>query len=185
MANLYELNFGGLDIVQRALAQAPGTVMREVRVFMKEAVALLQAEVVDRTPAAYGDLRRSIIGRVSVNESEMIGVLGSPLAYAVPVELGAKPHFMGEKGIDALADWVKVKIPLGQSVSIKTGRPLKTKGLAEAARQVAFAIARKIAKKGTKGAFMFRDALSANLAEIEGRWALAVARIAQQMDGPA
>jgi len=183
MAELMHFELRGLDVVQRAWAQAPEVVDDEIRRFLLWATSHLQAEVADRTPTTFGQLRGSILGTVDATPSGLLGVVGTSLDYAPAVELGTKPHFMGRKGIDALTEWVKQKIPLGQAVSAKTGRPLKTPGIDQAARGVAFAIARKIAKHGTKGAFMFLNAFNANKALVEDRFDQTVATIASRLQG--
>jgi hypothetical protein len=63
--------------------------------------------------------------------------------YGAPVEFGARPHF---PPWEALIPWVKNKIPGAASDD-------------QAARSIAFVIARKIARSGTQGAFMYRDAM--------------------------
>jgi hypothetical protein len=68
----------------------------------------------------------------------------------VPVELGTRPHF---PPVDALMDWVKVKLGISSPTE---------------ARRVAFLVARKIAARGTQGAFMFRDAFNAGRTESSG-----------------
>lgn len=183
MADRYGYSLPRLDVVTRALATAPTVVMEELERFFATVLPQLTSEVADRTPASQGHLRASIIGSANVNESGFLGVVSTSLNYAIPVELGSKPHPVSEEGILAIAEWAKRKLPLGQAVSLKTGRPLKTKGLDEAALSAAHAIAWKIRHHGTKGAFMFRDAFVANKAWVIGQFDDTVNRIVKRIGG--
>lgn len=180
---ILHLELKGLDKVNKALLEAPEMVREETGHFFDWAVTHLTSEVQDRTPTAEGHLRRSIIGRTEVSAAGMLGVVGTPLAYAVPVELGTKPHPVSEEGIMAIAAWVMHKIPLGQSVSLKTGRPLKNRGAEEAALGIAHAIAWKIRRVGSKGHFMFKKALDANESTLARRWSETVDRIVSRLGG--
>lgn len=144
--------------LENAFRQAPEIVQQELSAFLQAAAQHLRSEVVDRTPAAMGTLRGSITASVDRMADGMLGVVGTAQPYAVPVELGTKPHF---PPVQALEDWVRVKLGL-------TGKE---------GRGVAFAIARKISKTGTKGHFMFRDAFVANQAEVQRQFEATAARI--------
>lgn len=185
MADAYQYTFGGLDVLDRLARQAPQVFEAEVSSFLSWATELLQGEVVDRTPTAAGALRKNIIGRVEVSASGMLGVVGTTVDYAPAIEFGTKPHPVSEEGILAIAEWALRKLPLGQAVSIKTGRALKTPGIEDAALAAAHAIAWKIRTKGSQGAFMFRDAFAANRARVTARWEAMVARAVQHLGGSA
>lgn len=161
MAGL-SITLQGFDQLERAFSQAPQVVGEELGIFMHGLVAHLEAEVKDRTPAAHGLLRASIVGRANsvggAMNTHVLGIVGSANAYVVPVELGTKPHM---PPVLAIEDWVKVKLGL-------TGKE---------ARSAAWGIARKIAKKGTKGAFMFRDAFEENAAEVQHQFDQTISRI--------
>lgn len=158
MAESLTLELQGIEQLQQALAQAPAVVQQELGVFLHAMVQHMRSEVIDRTPAAYGTLRASISGVVENQAGGQLGIVSTPQPYAVPVELGTKPHF---PPVQALEDWVRQKLGL-------TGRE---------GRSVAFAIARKIGQVGTKGHYMFRDAFEANTAEIERQFDQTVSRI--------
>lgn len=145
--------------VRQAFARAPGIVREELSRFVAGATQHLEAEVKDRTPqGAHGLLAQSINSEVRALADGVLGVVGTPLPYAIPVELGTKPHM---PPVLALEDWVRAK--------------LGARG-AEVHR-VAYAVARKIAKHGTKGHFMFRDAFADNEAELRRQFAATAARI--------
>ncbi|RIX47485.1 MAG: hypothetical protein D3M94_07370 [Rhodocyclales bacterium GT-UBC] len=181
----YTFAFRRLDVISAALAKAPEMVNEELSRFFAWVLPHLTSEVVDRMPTAEGHLRRSVIGRTEVSPTGMLGIIGTPLDYALPVELGTKPHAVSESGILALAEWAKRKLPLGQAVSLKTGRPLKTPGIDEAALSAAHAIAWKIRHRGTQGAFMFRDAFIANRAMVLQQFDQTVDRIVKRLGSTA
>ena len=158
MAGDLSIQIQGVEQLRAALAQAPAVVQQELGVFMHGQINHMVTEVVDNTPSAFGVLRGSITGKVQTMASGMLGVVGTPQPYAVPVELGTKPHFPPVLDIE---DWVRVRLGL-------TGKE---------GRSVAYAIARKISKVGTKGHFMFRDAFNDNVAEVQRQFDLTVSRI--------
>lgn len=148
------IDFSELTKLKAQYASSPDVVVQELSAAMTEADLLIEREVKERTPKAHGLLRESVIGVESINGLHVEGFVSSPLAYAVSVELGTKPHF---PPIDALVDWVKVRFGV-QSDKV--------------ARGIAFMIGRKIAVRGTKGAFMFErtfQAMDGQVTEIFGR----------------
>jgi hypothetical protein len=137
---------------------------------MSEALMLLERETVERAPEGRGGsagLRGGISAlppTVSGTSSEVIGLVIGSAAHTVPVEMGTKPHFVP---IQPLQDWVEYKLGLeGQE-----------------ARSVAFAISRTIARRGTEGKFMFRDAFAANEDQVEQILRAAIPQIIQEMTG--
>lgn len=129
----------GFDELQAAWAKAPDIVRQELTRAMWEAELQLEPAIQAETPeGAYKNLRSSIAAQTPrVSADTVLGVVGTAAAYAIPVELGTKPHF---PPILPLVDWVIAKL----------GVPEKE------AKGVAFLIARKISRRGTTGAAMFR-----------------------------
>lgn len=168
MAGDLTITLEGWDRLDQAFRQAPDIVRQEFDAYMHAATQHMQSEVVDRTPAAMGTLRASIHGSVERMADGVLGVVGTAQPYAIPVELGTKPHF---PPVLAIQDWVRVKLG-------KTGKE---------GRSVAFAIARKISKVGTKGHFMFRDAFQhpVNQAELQRQFDAAGERILARLAGAA
>lgn len=153
------------DLV-RAWQRAPAVVESELHAATVEATLLLEREVKELTPigiGAGGGLRGSISAREpEVSSDAVLGVVGTAMRYAEAVELGTRPHF---PPVQPLADWAQFKL-----------------GVPEAqARDVGFLIARKIARQGTEGRFMFRDAFEANRGQVEAIYARAHARIRDQL----
>ncbi|TXI17632.1 MAG: HK97 gp10 family phage protein, partial [Roseateles sp.] len=97
--------------VTSAWAQAPQILLEELETGMGSAVAYLLRETQENTPTAFGTLRRSFIGQVDVLQtlSAVFGTVSSPLPYAVPVELGTRPHY---PPLEPLISWVEVKLGL-------------------------------------------------------------------------
>lgn len=108
---------------------------------LNKAVLFLQAEVQKRIPrGATGLLRGSVASEVRGRKATLTGLVGSPLIYALPVETGTRPHF---PPVEPIAAWAqrKLNLPYGE------------------ARLAAYAIARAIGRRGTKGAKMFARTL--------------------------
>jgi hypothetical protein len=125
--------------LQALWAKAPDIVRQELTSAMYESELLVERNVREGTPeGAYRNLKGSIAAQTpQVSADSVLGVIGTSAPYAVPVELGTKPHF---PPILPLVDWVIAKL----------GVPEKE------AKGVAFLVARKISRKGTKGAAMFQ-----------------------------
>jgi hypothetical protein len=161
------IQLGGLDAVTDAWNRAPEMVVDELAKFADAAALFMQGEIQERTPTAQGNLRASFIAQDPERLAEgVIGQVGTSLNYAVPVELGTKPHF---PPVDAVLDWVKVKLGVPETQ----------------AHGVAFAIARKIAQRGTKGAFMVQRAIEDNEAEVQRQFAATVETIKARLAGAA
>lgn len=151
----FQIDTGGLVDLARRLEHAPDEVVGALKLAMMEALELLASEAQERTPVATGNLRASIfpvmpqvqgdavIGAVVSNQGQqgaMLG-MGSPLLYAVPVELGTKPHM---PPLQPLIDWVKLKLGIRDPEERET---------------VAQKIRWKIYRHGTPGHRMFLRAL--------------------------
>lgn len=154
-------------VISDALAAAPDILLEEMVPAVVESQLLLEREVRERTPTSGAGTLRDSIGAlpVVIAEDRVTGEVGTTLAYAQPIELGARPHM---PPIAPLADWVRRKL------GVKDGKE---------ARSVAYAIALKIARDGTPAHHMFSEGLAATQAQIgeiiaaaAGR---AVARIAR------
>lgn len=133
-----------------------------------EAALLLQRETVELTPSGASGgagLRASIQAREPERTSDgIIGAVATPFQYAIPVELGSKPHM---PPIAPLMDWAQAVL-----------------GVAPAeAKSVAFAIARKIARRGTPARRMFGQAFEKNLPQVERIYAAAAQRIVARLAG--
>jgi hypothetical protein len=105
---------------------------------MELTMAAAEAETVQHTPTDQGTLSASVYGRVVDLWPVIEGHLGSPLPYALPVELGSKPHWPPRAPIQA---WVHRKFGLSGKEMIS----------------VAFLVARAISRRGTRAHHMFQQ----------------------------
>lgn len=145
--------------VSGAFARAPEILLDELETAMGSSVAYLLRETQENTPTAMGTLRRSFISRVDVLASldAVFGEVSSPLPYALPVELGTKPHY---PPLEPLITWAEVKLSLAD----------------DEAEAAALAIQRKIGRVGTPGFGMAHFALADGRDTINGEFAAAAQR---------
>lgn len=127
---------------------------------MHEATQFGTRRVKERTPngvfGAQGGLVGSIHPEVRETGSGIIGLIATGHVYGLAVEKGRKPGGKmppGGKGSKSrpLLPWIRVKMGI-------TGQE---------ADRVEFLIRRKIARKGTKGAFMFERTLDEDWPEFQ------------------
>jgi hypothetical protein len=101
------IDLEGFARLDAAFRQAPEIVTEEMDKFARAAVRNLESDVKDFTPVRTGHLSDSIIGVVTrgalgVTEVGVLGVVGTVVPYAIPVELGAKPHRIEARNKQAL-----------------------------------------------------------------------------------
>ncbi len=171
--NLIKIEYVGFEDLQRLWAMASEVVTEEVLRAVTEADALLEHEIKALAPdgasgGGASGLKGSIIGVEQVGDQNVIGMVSASINYAIPVELGTRPHFIGKTGIDSLVDWVLVKFPGSNE---------------EAARNIAFAIATNIAKRGTKGSHMFQRGFDMNRQQVMDMFDNAMERIVLRLGG--
>lgn len=140
--------------------QAPVIVRQEMAKAMQESLLLTETEVAKNTPVTFGIARASINGRFI---SPFNGVVGSSANYIEWVERGRRPGKFPP--IDAITLWVRRKLKVDPKLL----------------KSVGFLVARKIAKKGTKGAFMFREGEKIMRPIVLRRFRMATQRIGQRL----
>jgi len=130
------------NAILRRLKESPAAAQKELRRAMLEAELLYEAEVKENTPVGVTNILRGSISAQDpvLSGDNIIGVVGTSVTHAVPVELGTRPHF---PPLEPLEDWVRLKLNVD----------------ADRAPAVALQIARKIAARGTEGVHMFENAL--------------------------
>lgn len=131
----------GLDELVALWQTAPQLTEREMYRGMQESTLLAEHNIKEQTPVGAGGAA-GLVGSIAGSAPQkvangLVGFVGTSLNYAVPVELGTKPHF---PPLLPIQEWVEAVLGI-------TG---------QRARSVAFLIARKISRKGTKGQFMFK-----------------------------
>jgi hypothetical protein len=147
-----DLDVKGLDDLARAFDHAPDLMIEEYTKATWQAELLLEREIKELTPTgATSVLRESIIAEKPVLSRNLLGVVGTSVAHALPVELGTKPHF---PPIEPLMDWVRGKLDIQDDGTARV-------------YYVALAIARKIAARGTLGVGMFHRSFAANRRQME------------------
>lgn len=160
----YSIDVQGLKEITVAMRRAPQMVVEELENATTEADMLLEREVKERMPTgAHQLLRASVFHEETVSGFGVQGLVGTPMSYAVPVEIGTKPHF---PPIEPLIDWVKAKFGLTSE---------------KAARGAAFAVAKKISQRGTVGQFPFQLTFLAQTEQIERIFAQARDRIGARL----
>lgn len=164
MINL-NLSISKDDKTLAQLAQYPERYEREVTAAMLEAGLLLEREVKGLAPVGAGGaagLRGNIAAMPPRMDGDTLtGGVGTSAPYAVPVELGTRPHF---PPVLPLVDWVQAKLGVHDPV---------------AAKNIAFCVARKIAAHGTEGQHIFKRALEANQERVAHIFSAAVDRTLQ------
>jgi len=144
--------------------QAPEIVNQATKSAVTEAQLLLLREVKENTPVGSTSLLRQSFGAPEpiLLGDRVIGVVGTSLQHAIPVELGTKPHF---PPVAPIKDWVKSK--LGKSEQEAEG--------------IAFAVARKISIKGTKPKLFVKKTFDQNKNQAQAIFSRALGRIAGQL----
>ncbi len=158
------------QLLQR-LAEAPRIALEEIERATWEAELLYQRETQELTPVGVGGaagLRGSISAREPQRSVDgVLGVVGTSIAHAVPVELGTRPHF---PPLQPLIDWL-----------LHAPNAAQFDANSETAPGIALSIARKIAARGTPAVGMFHRAMTATRPQIARIYRRANQRILQRI----
>jgi len=147
---LKSIELTGFDKLEAAWAKAPDIVRHELETAMRTSGIVLENAVKALTPTSNpgaqgaSNLKGSITRQTEVSGERVLGVVGTPQAYAIPVELGTRPHI---PPITPLIDWVMQKFP-GMEEKEAVG--------------FAHAIKWTIARRGTLGVGMFHRGFAHN-----------------------
>ena len=149
-----------LHKLESAIAHMPEMVDEELSRAALEASIVVARNVKDVTPVGVSrgggeGLQASIRYQIYPTAGEVTGVISSPLSYVEAVEIGTRPHM---PPVSALEEWAA------------------SKGLS------AWAVAKSIAKHGTKGQWMFKKGFAASEPMLERIADSAVSRILQRAD---
>jgi len=142
-------------------------ILVELQATAAEVTAAIQAHVQVATPVNLGSLRNSIASEVVTVSSTPVHVVGSVftnMIYAVPVELGSRPHMPPQAPIYF---WVQRKIHPPQ---------------ADVAR-ITNAVRWKIFRHGTKGRHMFSRGVLKAMPFVNRRISQAIERITALLGG--
>lgn len=135
-----------IENLKKLIAECPQVYAEEALQLLREVVTVLEGRVVEHTPVGVGGeagLRGSIASDAYIRAREIVGTVGTPLAYGEVVEHGRTPN-QAMPPVDALVPWVRAKLDVPD----------------DEVRSVAFLVARSIGKKGFKGADMFAKAFN-------------------------
>lgn len=165
MSNLH-LSMAGLDALERGYAQAPEVTRRELLAAMTQGTLLVEREVKDGMPRVTGLTAASVASDAFSTPVGVIGTVGSSQPSATFLELGTKPHM---PPVEALVPWVKAVLGV---------EPKR-------ARSVAFLVARKIARKGTKPRRVFDNAAAATEGQVLRMFEDAAGRVSAYLAGGA
>lgn len=147
---------------------APDIFFEEMTATTWQSELLLERDIKELTPVGIGG-GSGLKGDISAREpiilaDNVIGATGTSLNYAVPVELGTKPHM---PPIQPLADWAEQVLGVGSNEAWRVGT----------------AIAYKINRDGTEGAHMFERGFKANQQQIQQLYQDAGERIIARIAG--
>lgn len=159
---MFSLSAPSLVALQQGFARAPEYTRSELLAAMTEGTQLLEREVKDDMPAVSGLTRASVFSDAFSTPAGVLGVVGSASVAAAAVELGTKPHMPPVAPLEA---WVHEKLGIA----------------GPQARGVAFAIARKIASRGTKGQHHFSGVLALQLGALTRLFEGAAQRVAAHL----
>lgn len=128
----------------------------EIKKFIQKSCLLLEQEVARGTPVGVtGTLRAGVRSKLISYNHGRVGVEGPGARYAPFAEAGRSRGKMPP--VDAIALWLR-RTDKGQRYVRAIKAAYRIKSDKQALRQAAFLKARAIGRRGTKGAFMFKEA---------------------------
>jgi len=145
---------------------APRVVREELDQAMNASVLHLKGQIVPLVPVGVTALLRGGVAAAITGEGvTLVGRVFDAVSYALPVELGSRPHF---PPIGPIALWVRRKLGISDE---------------REARSVAFLIARKISRVGTKPVKFFARGFDAGKGRCVTFFEQANERIAARLSG--
>lgn len=154
-----------LAAIHRGWAEAPAMTRRELLAAMTQGTLLVEREVKEGIPrGATGLTAASVTSDAFSTPAGILGVVASSQPSATFVELGTRAHM---PPVDALVPWVRAVLGVD----------------AKRAPSVAYLIARKIARRGTKAKQPFAKALARTEGQVLRMFEAAADRIAQNLAG--
>ncbi|MCH2092724.1 MAG: hypothetical protein MK141_14265 [Pseudoxanthomonas sp.] len=153
--------------------RAPQIVGEELYRAAVESDLYFKGELQQQLPRGAGGLSggAGLVGSIFTEEQlladNVIGITASALPHAEYVEVGTRPHF---PPLQPLEDWVQAKLGITEDSE---------------RRSVAFLIARKISRVGTKGDGTWARVAEAGEPEVMRRYAEGVDRVLDRLGAPA
>jgi len=157
------VNTTDIEHFEELMREAPAILDQHLSVADAGAVAQLEAAVKLGTPSCYGTLVNSIFGAPADAplHGGMVGVSPPADVYGAAVEYGTRPHFPSERG----------EIPISLMLWVQKRFGLTSIEKIEAAAK---AMQWRIKAHGTPAAWMFRDAIESEQANIQAIYGMAV-----------
>ena len=146
-------------------ARAGAVIDDQIEAAMHESLTLLEGRVIPATPSNFGHLRAGWASQIVATPIDITGRVFNNVPYLGPVEMGTAPHPVSREGRDSLALWAKRKLGVGDVE----------------AKSIAFLIARKIAQRGSKGAFMLTRTWETSKSDVVAIFDAAMRRIAEEL----
>lgn len=158
------ISIPALAALTRGFKEAPEVTRRELLAAMTEGSLLVEREVKENMPrGATGLTAASVTSDAFATSVGVIGLVGSSQPSATFLELGTRPHM---PPVAALVPWVRAVLGVE----------------AKRARGVAFLVARKIARKGTRRQQPFERAVIATQGQVLGMFERAAGRVAAHLE---
>jgi hypothetical protein len=146
--------------------QGKPIVDEEIGAATEYGVNLALGAIIPNTPVGVtGNLRGGVQSEVVRGSGvDVLGRVFDPVAYALPVDRGAQPHFPPSSALEL---WVRRKLDVPDKL----------------VRSVAFLVARAISRRGTAARKFFADSWAHVKPQAEARYQQALARIAARLGG--
>ena len=149
----YQVDTSEIEQLAKDVPKAQRAIFRAMRRPMEQSLSHLATQVRALTPVGVsGDLRRGINTQIDGVAPGLVGEVLPNVLYGDPVEFGIPAGVFPPP--DALQLWVKRKLDVPD----------------EKVEQVAFLVARKIFRKGTKPRRMFQQGLLNGFPTVERIW---------------
>jgi hypothetical protein len=160
----YTVEIHGMKEAIATFGRADSIIQHEFRLAMDQSVKTVSGFAKKNAPVGVsGELRSSITDTIrNIGAHDVEGIIGSPLPYAIYVEMGTKPHY---PPIAPLILWVQRKLQVQDD---------KVYGVARA-------IQRKIGRVGTKPQEFFKRAFEQAEPKIYIYFDKALDRITQRL----
>ena len=169
----------GFDKLDAALRNAGATAANMARPAMQASLLLIEADARNLVAQDTRALRNSLHHTIEADPTGLVGRVGPSLKYGQWVEFGRAPGKMPP--VDALIGWVR-RHGLAGTYSVRTHKRLGSRATqASQDRRVAFLIARKIARRGSKPQPFMQPALDRNRRRITALFAAANANVAAEL----
>lgn len=148
--------------------QAQQVIDEELRAAVNSGLLIFKGQIQPLVPVGVtGQLRQGVSTSLAGEDVSLVGRVFDPVAYAMPVEAGSRPHF---PPIGPIQLWVRRKLGIsGERES----------------RSVAFLVARAISRRGTPAREFFKRGFEAGKGQVLAIFEKSNARIAARLMGKA